>query len=133
MATSLGKAGYLLVSAVTAVELRNYQLTRTSDTTEDTVIGDSWKTRKATLNDYSISASLFWDASDDPAQVAASTAIDAGSAVTVVLYPEGDDAGDVYYTGSGIVTDLGASASHDGMVERSFSLQGTGPLTESTV
>lgn len=133
MATSLGKSGYLLISAVTAVELRNYTLNRTSDTTEDTVIGDNWKTRKATLNDWGLSASLFWDASDDPAQVAAASSMNTGTAVTVVLYPEGEDGGAAVYTGSAIITDFGASASHDGMVERSFSCEGNGTLTESTV
>jgi hypothetical protein len=78
MATSLGKAGYLLLSAVTALELRNYALDRTSDTTEDTVIGDSWKTRKATLNDWSVSADMFWDPLD-PGQSAAATGIEAGT------------------------------------------------------
>jgi len=132
MATSLGKAGYLLITAVTAVELRNYTLGLTTDTTEDTVIGDTWKTRKATLRDWNVSASLFWDPLD-PAQGAAATGIAAGAAVTVALYPAGNESGATYYTGGAIVTDLGASASHDGMVERSFSCSGTGELTTSTV
>ena len=132
MATSLGKAGYLLITAVTAVELRNYTLTQTTDTTEDTVIGDAWKTRKSTLRDWSVNAALFWDPLD-PAQGTAATGIAAGTAVTVKLYPAGSVSGATYYTGTGLITDLGASGSHDGMVERSFACQGTGALTTTTV
>jgi predicted secreted protein len=132
MATSLGKAGYLLLSAVTALELRNYALDRTSDTTEDTVIGDLWKTRKATLNDWSVSADMFWDPLD-PGQSAAATGIEAGTAITVNLYPSGAGSAATYYTGLAIVTSLGASAAHDGMVERSFACEGTGALTTATV
>ena len=132
MATSLGKAGYLLITAVTAVELRNYTLSQTTDTTEDTVIGDDWKTRKATLRDWNVTASLYWDPTD-PGQAAAATGVDGGTAVTVQLYPAGNGSGATYYTGTAIVTDLGASASHDGMVERSFSCQGTGALSTVTV
>lgn len=132
MATSLGKAGYILLSAATAVELRNYTLDRTADTTEDTVIGDSWKTRKATLNDWSVSADMFWDPLD-AGQVAAVAGIEAGTAVTVSLYPGGNASAATYYTGLALVTSIGASASYDGMVERSFSCEGTGTLSTATV
>lgn len=132
MATSLGKAGYLRISSTTAVELRNYSLTQSSDTTEDTVIGDAWKTNKATLKSWNVSGALFWDPLD-PAQAAAATGIENGTAVTIDLYPMGTATAATYYTGLALVTELGASAAHDGMVERSFSCIGTGALSTSTV
>jgi predicted secreted protein len=39
----------------------------------------------------------------------------------------------MYYTGSAIVTEKSITASFDGMVEASFSLQGTGALSETTI
>lgn len=132
MATSLGKSGYLKISSVTAVEFRNYTLSQTSDTVEDTVIGDDWKTRKPTLRDWNLSASLFWDP-NDPAQSAAATALGTETAVTVELYPAGTATAATYYSGSCIVTELGAAGSHDGLVERSFSVQGNGELSTLTV
>lgn len=132
MATSLGKAGYLLLSAATAVELRNYTLNQTADTTEDTVLGDEWKTRKSTLKDWSVNAAFFWDPLD-ASQAAAATAISTGATLTVALYPAGTATAATYYSGAAVVTDLGASAAHDGMVERSFACQGVGALTTATV
>jgi hypothetical protein len=47
MATVLGKAGFLFVSSLTVLQFRGYTLNHTSDTVEDTVIGDDFKTRLA--------------------------------------------------------------------------------------
>jgi len=49
------------------------------------------------------------------------------------LYPEGDTTGDTYYTGTALVTGVSRSASFDGMVEATISVQGTGALTSATV
>jgi predicted secreted protein len=53
--------------------------------------------------------------------------------VTFAVYPEGDSSTDTYYTGTAIVTEVSRTASFDGLVEASVSLQGTGALSESTV
>jgi hypothetical protein len=59
MATVLGKAGFLFVSSLTVLQFRGYTLNHTSDTVEDTVIGDDFKTRLATLQDFRISGDLY--------------------------------------------------------------------------
>ena len=56
-----------------------------------------------------------------------------GAEDAVNLYPEGSDSGDAYYSGTGIITSVGLSQSHDGIVERSFGFQYTGAVTISTV
>jgi predicted secreted protein len=56
-----------------------------------------------------------------------------GNEVTLNVYPEGDASTDTYYTGSAIVTGVTRTASFDGLVEASITLQGTGALTESIV
>ena len=56
-----------------------------------------------------------------------------GSSVTLAVYPEGDTSGDTYYSGTAIVTGRTITSSFDGMVEASFTLQGTGALAAATV
>ena len=53
--------------------------------------------------------------------------------VTLNLYPEGATSGDTYYTGSAIITSVGVSQTHDGIVERSIGFQVTGAVTIGTV
>jgi len=132
MATYLGKAGYLHVSAMTVIELRNYQMNHSSDTVEDTVIGDDYKTRRGTMKEWGVSGSLFWDPLNDAGQGAAVAAL-GNAPVTVTLYPGGRSSGATYYTGLCIITDVGVSASHDGMVERSFAAESAGQLSTLTV
>ena len=60
-------------------------------------------------------------------------ALSVGSSVTINFYPEGADSGDTYYSGTALVTGVTRSASFDGMVEASITLQGSGALTASTV
>jgi predicted secreted protein len=81
------------------------------------------------LTSFSGSLDVFWDETDTNGQGALSI----GSEVTLNVYPEGDTTGDTYYTGSAIVTGVSRSASFDGLVEASISVQGNGALTETTV
>jgi len=45
MANHLGREGTLKISSTTVGELRNYSLSSSSDVVEDTVIGDTFRTR----------------------------------------------------------------------------------------
>ena len=92
-------------------------------------MGDTARTYKSSLTSFSGSLDVFWDETDTSGQGALSI----GSEVTLNVYPEGDTAGDTYYTGTAIVTGVSRSASFDGLVEASISVQGSGSLTESTV
>jgi predicted secreted protein len=128
MATHLGKEGFLRISAITVVQIRGYTLNHTSDTVEDTVIGDNYKTRKSTLKDWRISGDLFWDPVD-----AGANALTIGSTVTVEVYPQGIATASRYYSGLCIVTSFDPNARHDGMVEVPFTAEGTGALSTLTV
>jgi predicted secreted protein len=128
MANHLGREGTVKISSTTIGELRNYSLAHSSDTVEDSVIGDIYRTRKATMKTWSVSGDLYWDETD-----AGQIALTIGSSVTVNLYPEGADSGDSYYSGGGIVTKFDISASFDGMVEGSISIEGNGALSSVTV
>jgi predicted secreted protein len=92
-------------------------------------MGDTARTYKSSLTSFSGSLDVFWDETDTNGQ----GALTIGSEVTLNVYPEGDTAGDTYYTGTAIVTGVSRSASFDGLVEASVSVQGTGALTSTTV
>ena len=142
MANHKGSEGYVKVGTPgaddTIAEVRDWSLTITSDTVEDSTMGDSARTYKPTLTSASGSFTCYWDETDTNGQAL----LTAGSEVTLNLYPEGDAAAvvgppavaaDTYYTMSAIITEEGLSASFDGMVEISFSFQVNGAVTLDTV
>jgi predicted secreted protein len=128
MANHLGREGLVKISSTTIGELRNYALSHSSDTVEDSVIGDTYRTRLATMKTWSASGDLYWDETN-----AGQLLITIGSSVTLNLYPEGADTGDIYYSGSAIVTKFDISASFDGIVEGSIAFEGNGALSTLTV
>ena len=128
MATHKGSEGTVKVGSNAVAEIRSYSLEESADTLEDTSMGDSARTYKSSLTSFSGSIDVFWDETDT-----AQLALTVGSSVTIKFYPEGADSGDTYYSGSAIVTGVSRSASFDGLVEASISVQGTGALTSTTV
>jgi predicted secreted protein len=129
MASHKGSEGTVKVGSNSIAEIRSYTLEETADTIEDTSMGDSARTYKSSLTSFSGSVDVLWDETDTSGQ----GALDIGAEVTLNVYPEGDTSGDTYYTGTVIVTGVNRTASYDGLVEASISVQGTGALTESTV
>jgi hypothetical protein len=128
MATHTGSEGTVKIGSDTLSEIRSYTIESSGETIENTTMGDSARTYVAGLTTFSASFEVFFDETDT-----AQNAVDAGTSVTFSVYPEGAEAGDTYYTGSGIVTGRSVTASFDGMVEMALSVQGTGALTETTV
>jgi len=128
MATHTGSEGTVKVGANAVAEIRSYSLEETADTTEDTTMGDTYRTHKTTLKAWSGTVDCFWDETDTNGQLA----LTVGSEVTINVYPEGSTTGDSYKTGTAIVTGKTISASFDGMVESTITLQGTGALTTAT-
>ena len=108
-------------------EVKSYSLEHTSDTVEDTAMGDGSRTHVATLKSFSGSLDVFWDDGDTNGQ----GAFVVGNTIELNLYPAG--ASDTYYSGSAIVTGVSRTGSFDGMVEASLSVQGTGDLETTTV
>ena len=125
MATHTGSEGTVKVGANAIAEIRSYSIEQTADTTEDTTMGDAWRTHKTTLKSWSGTVDVYWDETDTTGQ----GALVVGAEVTANFYPEGSTTGDVYLTGTAIVTGKTISASFDGMVESTITLQGTGALT----
>lgn len=129
MANHTGSEGVVKVGANTVAEVRDWSLSETADTIEDTSMGDSARTRKPGLTSASGSITAFWDEADTTGQ----GAMTVGAEVTLNLYPEGATSGDTYATLSAIITEVGVSASFDGMVESTFSFEANGAVTWGTV
>lgn len=129
MATHTGSEGTVKVGANAVAEIRSFSLEESGETIETSTMGDSARTYVAGLKTFTGTIECFWDETDTNGQ----GALTVGSEITINVYPEGDTAGDTYYTGTAIVTGASISSSFDGMVERSFSIQGSGALSASTV
>lgn len=127
MATITGSEGNIKIGSTILGELRSYTLEQTSDTIEDTSLGDTSRTFKTGLKGFSGSASLFFDESD-----AGQLLVTAGSAITINVSPEGSGSGDKFFAGDAIVTGFNISASFDGMVEAEMTFTGTGDVTVGT-
>jgi len=128
MATHHGNEGVVKVGGVAVAHVQNWSLTVTADVVESHGMGDTWKERLVGHKDWNAQLAVLWDETD-----AGQGALDEGAAVTLDLYPEGDGAGDTYFSGAGKVTQVGRSASLDGRVEATMSVAGNGALTETTV
>tara|TARA_R100000654_G_scaffold30927_1_gene55805 strand:+ start:747 stop:1136 length:390 start_codon:yes stop_codon:yes gene_type:complete len=129
MATHKGQDGVVKVGSATVAEVRSFSIEQTADTVEDTVMTDTSRTYITTLNSFSGSLDVFWDETDTNGQVA----LGIGNSVTIGFFPEGDQSGDTYYTGTALVTGFTRNASFDGMVEATITVQGSGALSTTTV
>lgn len=129
MATHKGSEGTVKVGANAVAEIRSFTITETADTIEDTSMGDSARTYLPSLTNFTGDLSVLWDETDTDGQAAMTV----GSSITFAVYPEGDTSGDTYLSGTAIVTSKSVTASYDGLVESSISVQGTGALSTSTV
>jgi predicted secreted protein len=129
MATHTGSEGTVKVGSDAIAEIRSFSIEESADTLEDTTMGDTARTYKPSLTNFTGSVDALWDETDTTGQ----GALTIGAEVTLNLYPEGDASGDTYLTGSAIVTGRTVNSSFDGLVEMSISVQGNGALTQTTV
>lgn len=129
MATHAGKEGTVKIGANAVAEIREWSVTENGETADNSSMGDTARTHMFTMSSWDGSLSCWWDETDTNGQ----GALTIGASVTLNLYPEGDGAGDTYYTGTATVTSISRRAALDGLVEADFSFMGSGALTGTTV
>ena len=129
MANHKGSEGVAKVGSNTIAEIKDFSLSETAETIDDTTMGDSARTKQVGLTTASGSMTAFWDETDTSGQ----GAMTVGAEVTLNLYPEGATTGDSYATLSAIITEKGVSTTLDGMVETSVSFEANGAVTWGTV
>ena len=67
MANHKGSEGSVKIGTSTISEIKDWSLSETADTIEDTVMGDTARTRQSSLTSASGSLSAFWDETDTAA------------------------------------------------------------------
>ncbi len=124
-----GSDGVVKIGAATVAEVKSFSVEESAETYETNAptMNDPApaKAFKAGATSWNGSVDCFWDDTDATGQ----EALTVGAAVTVHFMPEGDTTGDNDINGSAIVTGISKQAAHDGIVEASFTLQGSGALT----
>lgn len=128
MANHTGVDGVVKVGTNTVAEVRNWSVSESADTIEDTTMNDTSRTYQAGLKSWNGSLTAFWDETDTNGQAA----LTVGSSAVLNLYPEGATTGDIYYSGTAIVNSVGVSVPTGGMIERTYGFQGSGALTIGT-
>lgn len=123
MATFKGSAGKVTIGGSIVGEVRSFSIEESADTIEDTVMGDASKSFKSSLKSFTASIDALFD-NDDAGQ----DALTIGAEVAAVFRSAGDGTGEMERSGTGIVTGITINQSYDGLVETSFTLQGTGDL-----
>lgn len=127
MATFSGSAGVVKAGGTAIGEIRSFTVDQTSDTVEDTAMGDATRSYKATLKSFTASVDALFD---DTNSVQESMIV--GAELAFLFQPEGSASGKYQLSGDGIITGISQTQSFDGLVERSFTVQGTGALTIGT-
>jgi len=132
MASHTGVDGVLKYDSNAVAELTSWTLDVNQEPVESTALGSSARSFKTGIINWTGSAECFWDESDT-AQSQIDTDMSTVTTKTLELYPEGTTSGDTYFSGTVIISSISRSSSVNGMVTASFSFQGTGGLTKTTV
>ena len=114
------------VTEVVVGEVRSFTIETSADTIEDSAMGDTSRSYKAGLDSSTVSIECYWDQAD-----AQQLVLDSRASVDFEISPSGTASGSKKYSGTGIVTSKSITASFDGMVEASFSIQASGAITEA--
>ena len=129
MSTVFGNDGTVDIAGNAMGEGQSFSINMSGDTVETSVMGNSNKTFIAGKTEWDFIIDTLWDPDDTTGQEVAV----AGSSVAMILAPEGDGtSGDVSYVGTGIITGVEISTTHDDMVKRTISGKGAGALTTTT-
>lgn len=129
MAVHAGQEGTAKVGANTISELRAWQFTETAETSDTSTLGTTARTHIKTVTTWEGSFTTNWDETDATGQGAMSI----GASLTLNMYPEGSAGSSTFYTGTATITGIDRNADNDSVVNATYSFQGDGALTESTV
>ncbi|HJD56664.1 MAG TPA: phage tail protein [Rickettsia endosymbiont of Sericostoma sp. HW-2014] len=122
MSTHAGAEGIIKITDQHIAEVKSWSLEEVCDTVDASIIGSQWRKNQATIKSWSGSIDAFWDEADNGGQ----GKLVIGSMIELNLYPEGIGNDKKYFSGTAIITGISRQASFDGLVESSFTFQGTG-------
>ena len=125
MATYIGKNGVVKIGSTTIAEVKSFTLQQQAATVDSTAMGDDWNKHQVTQKNWSGSLACHFDPTDTTGQ----EALTLGALVNLVLLPQGSGSGNYELSGTAFITDIQTQGDHTNVVERTFTFQGTGPLT----
>jgi len=129
MANHKGSEGTAKIGSNVIAEVKDWSISESAETIDDTTLGDTARTKTVGLTSASGSMTAFWDETDTTGQ----GAMTVGAEVALKLYPEGATTGDTFASLSAIITEKGVSTTLDGMVETSMSFEANGVVTWAAV
>jgi len=125
MAALAGKAGKVILTAATIVNVNSWSVDISIDLADITSLGDSWKEQLPTLKEWSGTIECHFDPADTTGQNALRTAALAGTQVALQFYVDGT----YYYSGNAYIASQGVETPVDDKVSISFEFTGDGALT----
>ncbi len=131
MAIATGQSGVVKlqlkgVSEAVVGEVRSFTIDEGNSVLENTTMGNAGRTYQSGIDESNVSIEVYWDQAD-----AQQLVLDSRASVDFEISPSGTAQGSKKYSGTGIVTSKSITASFDGMVEASFSIQASGAVTEA--
>ena len=129
MAVHTGSAGLIKIGSNTVAEVTAFTMETTADVIESTQLSDTNKTYEVSRKDGTVTIEAAWDETDSNGQIVLQEA----TGVTLLLYPEGADSGDYFYTVPAIVTGNSVAVTMDDLIRLSISCQINGAITRGTV
>ena len=128
------------LSSTAIGNLRSFTIEQTQDTVETTSMGSSgMRTYQPGLSTFTISGDVYFDHADDVQLKIDELVSKTGqeSLATFEVYPSGDGTSQTpansKFSGSCIITSFSVTSSVDGVVEASFSAQGSGTLSVAAI
>lgn len=129
MAVHTGSAGLIKIGANTVAEVTAFTMETTADVIESTELSDTSKTYEVSRKSGTVTIEAAWDETDSNGQIVLQEA----TGVTLLLYPEGADSGDYFYTVPAIVTGNSVAVTMDDLIRLSITCQINGAITRGTV
>lgn len=132
MAYATGSDAVIKIGSDTLTQCSAFSIDKTVDNAETSAIGTTSKTFLNTLDSWTGSLELFYDAADTATAAILAAAAGNTAAVSVSFYYEGTTAPDKYLTGTGLMSGISWNGEANGVFTASVSITGTGALTEAT-
>jgi len=129
MAVHTGSAGLIKIGSNKVAEVTAFTLETTADVIESTELSDTSKTYEVSRKSGTVTIEAAWDETDSNGQIVLQEA----TGVTLLLYPEGADSGDYFYTVPAIVTGNSVAVTMDDLIRLSISCQINGAISRGTV
>lgn len=127
--TNIGTLNTAMNAAVVLGQVRSWSLEETVDTLDATVMSSStgfiFRDVLPSFKSWTSTVDFIYDPADT---TQANVRLKAGNTVNIGVFPEGDNNGDDVWGGKAMITAISQTASFDGLVEASMTVEGRATL-----